>query len=256
MAQHLAKHFHWVITRPAHQAKKWQAYFEQHSLAFTLLPMLDIQPLSTHLDEADLHHLSHADFIIITSPNSITFLPENGLAVLKGQASKLYTMGAGTTDALVAQQIYPHYTPPHGFTSEDMLAHLSLSNVHNKKIVLLSGRGGRRALETQLSGLCAQITKIPIYMRQQKQHKESEVIALFSKLSQLEPIFLLTSVSCVLAILENTPASWQTWIKQQRIIVISQRLQDKAMTLGFSQVCLVPSMDVSHIVQQNSFVLC
>ncbi|MGE4348521.1 MAG: uroporphyrinogen-III synthase [Candidatus Berkiella sp.] len=236
-----------IITRPQKQSKAWIDYLIQHQVDYLCFPALEIKSLHTIWDEYQYEMLKKADILIITSPNCIYSAPPALLQQLQKNTFKIVTLGQGTSNALKQHGILPFLTAPDGTTSESLLAlaFFQPEKMHNKKIVILSGQGGRRYLDENLQQRHAQVHRIALYQRICPVGDPSETIAAIQRC--LRPIFVITSQEALINIIQLYPESALSWLKDQLFMVVSERILQYAKSLSFSKVWNVQSLEIDKI---------
>jgi uroporphyrinogen-III synthase len=211
------------------------------------LPMLEIEPLRfnpTQL-QAALSDLKHADYVFITSQNGIPSHQPELLDALK--MSKIISMGEATTQALMQHRCQVFFTAPPGSSSESLLneSWLQAREAQNKKIILMTGIGGRVLLSQMLQARGAQVQTLEVYRQLQPQIDLS--IMQYWQQSNDSFCFIATSANIVRNLIALTPTQNQAWLKQQTLVVISDRIRQLAIESGFKQIILATSASPAHI---------
>lgn len=247
-----AQDFTWVITRPPIDARSWQrklTVLEIESIKFPCLEILARYP--DKLSSVGIQKIQKADIFIITSPNSVRCLPENGLKVLKESSGTIISMGMGTTAALRQNNIQPDFTAARGISSERLLEldNLQARFVRHKKILLLAGEGGRALIQEQLQSRGADVKKIGLYQRVCPPKADWERLV---HLRNKPPLFVITSQSALINLLTLIPENHHIWLKQQHVMAVSQRLMDFAVQQKFCSVINSSSTALEELVSQFS----
>lgn len=149
-------------TRPAHQAAALSAALQAQGAQVQGLPLLAIQPLAQPAATlAALHAASSAHFWVCTSRNAVA----QALALLPAPhwPRRCYALGAGTASALAAQGIAAIALA--GGSSEELLALPELQQLAQQRGAIITGQGGRNALQAPLSARGAQLHTVPVYRR-------------------------------------------------------------------------------------------
>lgn len=236
-----------IITRPQKQSDAWIDYLTQHQVDYLCLPALEIKSLHTIWDEYHYEMLKNADILIITSPNCIYSAPLRLLQQLQKNIFKIVTLGQGTSNALKQHGIMSFFTAPDGTTSESLLelAFFQPEKMNNKRIVILSGQGGRRYLDENLQQRHAQVHRIALYQRGCPAGDVSETIGAIQRCSK--PIFVITSQEALTNIIRLFPETTLPWLKSQLFIVVSDRILQYAKSLSFGKVWNVQSLVIEKI---------
>lgn len=256
MVKLAANQFNWVITRPQHQAKAWEAYFLSKHIPYELFPLLEIVPKQEMMQQSFYEYLNGSERIVITSPNCIYHAPQPLSTILKAKQQCIYTMGQGTTAALQQLGIHPLYSAPVGASSETITSLADFRDVKGIKISILSGQGGRQYLVEKLQQAKAQVIKFPLYERKSIYYSPDQIQVFLGRLEGKTPLFLMTSVTSINALMRCVPQGALNWLKHQPMILISNRIYEHARALGFENIKIVPSMDICQIVQMNPFMIC
>tara|TARA_R110002110_G_scaffold65206_4_gene180018 strand:- start:102783 stop:103532 length:750 start_codon:yes stop_codon:yes gene_type:complete len=247
-----AQDYTWVITRPHIDAGIWLQKLAHLNIRAISFPCLQISAqYVTNLDLGLTQQIQESDLLIVTSSNSIRCLPDDGLNALKRQSGKIISIGSGTSATLEQHNIRPYFTGSRGFDSERLLASDFLQSeiIRHKKIVILSGQGGRGVLEQQLKLRGAFVQKLEVY---QRQCPDVSAKALLEKLQNQNAIFVITSQSALKNLLKIVPIEWHDWLKQQKFVVVSQRIKNFARQQKFSSVINTSSTSIEDIVNQFS----
>jgi uroporphyrinogen-III synthase len=222
-----------VVTRPAHQAARFQQMLEKAGAQVLLFPLISIRlPENPAAVLAKLRQLHTYDAALFISANAVVF----GVALLDaGQQQVLASLTLGaigkkTAQALNAQGLTVHWVPASGFASEDFLALPAVQNLNGKRILLFRGEGGRELLAETLRGRGATVEYVDVYQRicpqispvVLKQHHERQ---------QLDIIAITSSegIGNLLAL-----AGDPDWIKTIPLLVGSQRMVETARQAGFT----------------------
>ncbi|MBS0288971.1 MAG: uroporphyrinogen-III synthase [Proteobacteria bacterium] len=231
------------ILRPPHQAHTLADMVHQLQGEPILIPLYDIEPIK--IDDETISHwsaiIANADFIIVSSKNAVLYAPKQ----LFNQQSKAFivTMGESTTQALleVQQNQEIGYTAPAGSTSESVLSEpfFNTSMMHEKRVVLLAGEGGRTVFSEVLHARGALITWMKVYRMRQNIFDLSKYFLNWQNATHF--CFVATSSRILEGIFKMTPARDMAWLITRPLIVVSDRAQLQAKEMGFKQIFIAPS---------------
>lgn len=240
---------HWVLTRPSHQVPAWQQYLCKARVPHFVFPTVEIRPYFDIVTTDILSAVAAADLIVITSANSIFCAEESLIGLLQRHPEKIYCLGEGTAASLRQHQIEPHFIGAEGFTSERLLTQpcFSTENIAGKSVVVLSGVGGREILADTLKQRSARLTKIPLYQRATPVYSRDALQSDFQAFRQHEIVWMITSSSAIDGLHRLTPASFQTWMLQQRMVVVSERILSYAIRCGHIRVLNADTTDIAAI---------
>lgn len=162
-----------VITRPADEARPWQAALQQRGLATLLLPLIAVAGLP-HVQPPPLEGL---DAVMWVSGNAVRFFPPAVLANWPA-AVRCWAPGPGTARALRAAGVpaaaidEPTRDAPQ-YDSEALWAVVAPQMAPGKRLLLVRGRSqgaaapssGREWLIRQCEAAGAQVVVLPVYER-------------------------------------------------------------------------------------------
>lgn len=155
-----------LVTRPAGDADALLARLPELGATETHAPLLVIDPLSPSDDEAGIvADLDRIDFVIVTSRNAV----RHGLPRLADRwpqwplGQQWIAIGQATARALGAFGISAD--SPADERSEGLLALPALQDVAGKRVLLLTGEGGRGMIEQALSARGAHVKRLDVYRR-------------------------------------------------------------------------------------------
>ena len=172
----------------------------------------------------------HANKLLDTWPNAITYL----------------AVGQASTDAF--SDININSRCPDEATSEGLLSMPVLSDVKDKKIVILRGEGGRETLAQQLVKRGAKVNYSQLYRRQSiVSNKENDLL----KWQQLKiTIIVVTSAETLLTLVARVKGSDLQWLQRCTIIVPSLRVAKIADENGLTHVEISAGASNQAILQQ------
>ena len=226
---------HIVLMRPQAKAIQWQTLLSSQRAQSTVLPMIEIVP--THGDSLSLQSLKTADQIIISSQHAIQCASKDLILALSKMGVPIYTMGASITQALAQYDIEPIFTAPIGSQSEDLLNHpeLQKEKIFGKSMVLLIGKGGRTLIAKTLIERGAKVTPIQVYEQRALKYNMDEHLENWRHLNK-QIGFVVTSGNILDNFIQQIPKAHVSWLLQQPLIVISQRLVNIATEYGFKHI--------------------
>jgi uroporphyrinogen-III synthase len=154
-----------LITRPAHQAEGLARAVEEAGGRALRFPVLAIEALDDRSEAiAALQRLRTGDWVVFVSPNAV----ELGLGVVREHApagARFAAVGPGTAAALAAGGFEVAAAPAEGDGSEALLGHPSLRDMHDRRVVICRGEGGRGLIEQTLAGRGAEVAHAVLYRR-------------------------------------------------------------------------------------------
>jgi uroporphyrinogen-III synthase len=225
-----------LVTRPFEQAKNLVKLIEQHGGQPVLLPMLKIDPVLP--DETSLHQLQQLtgnELLIFVSANAVRYGHHYVPQAIRHELT-IAAIGRGTANELARAGLQVNLLPDTSHDSEALLALPQLSDVKDRHIVIVRGKGGREKLAETLRARGANVDYAEVYRRVAPEVKIDE---------HLSPagidIISITSGDALnnLAVLAH--AQQQTWVFEKPLVVFHNRIAQQAKELGFGKTVLVVS---------------
>lgn len=155
-----------LVTRPTQQADPLCALIEAAGGRALRLPVMDIRPAADPTAvQAGLARLADYDLAIFISANAVQYT----LGALAPRAwpdtVKIAAIGAATARALATRGLSVDIAPARDFTSEALLALTEFQSVHDRRILILRGAGGRETLRDSLNARGARVDYLEVYRR-------------------------------------------------------------------------------------------
>lgn len=198
---------------------------------------IDIEPVSFDVasNAASLELLATCDIVIWTSQQAVHHLPEAWWPALEQRHAHMICIGPTTGAALQSMGFYNAYTFPQGSTSETMLASNSLQQdiIRRKRVVVMSGEGGRTVLSDALKSRDAIVHKLAVYRRVLPKKPKLTLQQLMAwKINTL----YVTSAEALDNLMLLTEVSAYPHLKSITIFALSHRLKARASMLGFKDL--------------------
>ncbi|MES2683010.1 MAG: uroporphyrinogen-III synthase [Pseudomonadota bacterium] len=216
-----------LVTRPAHQAAGLVIKLEDAGALVSTLPLLAIAPpQDPEAARAALHAGANADFWIFTSANAV-----DGAQQLYGERwpATLFALGQGSVRALAR---HGHRAiAPEGGTSEDLLLWPELGDLQGKRVLIVTGEGGRQLLVQTLTARGAQVTLACCYRRLRVAHPPAVVQAALAATD----VAVLTSGEALMAVQALADVS------ALPLLLPSQRVAQAARASGCKAAILLPA---------------
>lgn len=242
-----------LVSRPAAQAEGLaRAIAAEGGLAIKC-PVLNIEPvIETPLDRQRVVNLDGYEGVIVVSRNAATL----GLARIDRFWPQLpahlrwFAVGKSTATCLKGDGIKP-LVPDSGFNSEALLAMSELSasaaaKLHQPKLLILKGEGGRELLEEQLTERGFSVDALPLYRRTTSCYTPQQIANL---LADGPPDALVaTSVDILMAM----DSLFQEAISNRfelPLVVASERIAVAAKELGYQRIISAASASDESITQ-------
>jgi uroporphyrinogen-III synthase len=227
-------------TRPREQAKALSSAIIQAGGVVLECPTLEIRPTDTAWLEL-LPPWAEVGYAIFVSSLAVKFFfaqcPQSWPAHIK-----VIAIGKGTRKALQAHGIRVDESPTIP-DSEHLLQCASLQALDNTKTLLLcKGVGGRDLIEEQLRLKGAKLLALDLYTRHLPAYSPSALQALWQ--NDLVDIILLSSEQSIHNLCLMLGESGCDWLRNNPVLVLSQRLADIAAGLGIRDIRICPPHDI------------
>lgn len=158
---------------------------------------------------------------------------------------KIAAVGGGTAKALKAANLRVDVYPVENWGSDGLLDLPEFQNVEGKKIALMRGEGGREWLEQSLRVRGAQVSQIIVYRRVKPTLDVAPYVKLFID-NEVDRV-VSTSGEGLYNLKEILNPAWDH-LQHVKLIVISQRMRDRALEYGFKEILLAKNPSQGAII--------
>ncbi|HEC58606.1 hypothetical protein LCGC14_1861560 [marine sediment metagenome] len=228
-----------LVTRPEQQAATLCNSITAGGGIAIAFPVIDILPISSW-NESKIS-INQQDMIIFVSRNAVIHF----MAGMQGSLPddiQLVAVGAGTAETMREQGLRVNILPPPPGGSEALLLMPELNNVQNKHILIVRGDGGREHLADTLIARDANIKYLEVYQRGLATRSKQEI-----ELAKTADCIVITSVAgldnvCLLINIDELTSKW--------LIVMSERIRQHALSLGFQHCVVVDDASDAAVMQQ------
>lgn len=227
-----------LVTRAAHQAASLVGLIESHGGRAITFPALEIGPTR---DSTTAEHLLRQawDLAIFISPNAVRFATRL-LAGHKLSSAHIGAVGETTAHALSEAGMPADQVPDGRYDSEGLLALPALRQMRDRRVLIVRGEGGRPLLGDSLRARGAKVSYAEVYRRLRPETNPTPMLGRWQ-----------TDVDLVIAtsaeVLDNLVAmlgeSGWPLLYETPLLVISERMAEKAHGLGFTQVLQASGAD-------------
>ncbi len=184
-----------------------------------------------------LRQLPKYDLAIFVSPNAVRYgvelLGEHGVPPRLPVAA----VGKGTARVLSEMGIAVDVLPQQRFDSEALLGLPQLTQVAGKRVLILRGNGGRPLLGDTLHERGAEVQYVEVYTRQ---YLTTDATALLSTWYEQVQIVTVTSCEILDGLFRILGEPGQPRLCQTPLVVVSERIRDRALELGCNQIIVAP----------------
>lgn len=226
-----------LVTRPQTQATVLSDLIAAQGGIAISFPVITIKKLATAV-QAD-SKLSDAAMIIFVSRNAVNYF----IADL-ANTIQCVAIGKGTAEAMQEKGLRVDLQPEKAIGSEGLLAIPELEDVSGKKIIIVRGKGGRELLADTLIARGATISYIEVYERCIASPSEEQCGA-----ALLADTIVCTSVAGVTNLKQLLENKFET-VLIKPLVVLSERIKQHAISLGFKQVNVSADASDQAIMQR------
>lgn len=203
--------------------------------------------------QAAIQKLNTTDIIIFTSRAAVLFGIEaiQNFGILPADI-KCVAIGPATKEALLQrgiQNVICPEDPP--YESEALLKLPIFQNIKDTSIKIFRGNGGRQLLFETLVARGAELEFVECYQRCVPSVNSYEIMKFFKENDSddnLDAIIIVMSIESLMNFKKMVPVELWSSIQRKPLIVISERLKQKAQDLGFSKVLLSKSTEDDSII--------
>ena len=230
-----------LVTRPQAQADALSNMIVKQGGTVIRFPVITIKQRDSRLwaDE----NFADVAMMIFVSRNAVNHFMAGSKAELPPQL-KLIAVGKGTADAMKQQGLTVDFLPTQSVGSEGLLLMPELEHVSGKKIVIVRGKGGRELLADTLIARGATISYIEVYERCITEPSREQCAA-----ALLADNIVCTSVAGVTNLTQLLNNEIDD-ILLKPLIVLSERIKQHALSLGFNQVTVSADASDQKIMQR------
>lgn len=225
-----------LVTRPVEQAVNLANLVKQHGGEPVLFPLLQIEPIEpAEAGKALFDKLGHDDLLIFVSANAVRCAQQ--YFVNKAPASlSIAAIGRGTANELARLGVKAGLVPGKSQDSEALLAMPELKNVKGRHVVIVRGEGGREKLAETLRARGAEVDYAEVYRRVAPDVRISSYIS-----TDKVDVITITSGEALTNLAEMAKQQDQSWLFEKPLVVIHDRIAQRAMQLGFNKPVQVTS---------------
>ncbi|MGD9163433.1 MAG: uroporphyrinogen-III synthase [Chromatiales bacterium] len=233
-----------LVTRAVHQASGLAGLIESQGGRAICFPALEIGPARDPASALELLRQGW-DLAIFISPNAVRHAFEL-LAGDRLQSHQIAAVGEATARALQNTGMPADLMPQHRYDSEGLLALPELQQMHNRRVLIVRGQGGRSLLGDSLRARGAKVGYAEVYRRLKPmvdptpllQHWQADV-----------DIVTATSVEVLDNLMAMLGESGASLLHLTPLLVISERMAMRARELGFKQVLQASGADDASVMK-------
>ena len=236
-----------LVTRPKAQAHEWLKAFQLQGWAVTSYPTLDILPLALLPEQKRfVLDLDLYQGVICISSNAA----ELGLELLADYwpqwpvRQDWYAVGPATAAAMEKWGLKP--LTANQSDSEGLLGLAQLQQVAGQRFLILKGEGGRETLRETLQARGALVDELPLYRRAAPDSDAGPVEHWLESDADVHITAISSGDGLKNLIVMAAPCV--TDLKEIPLLVVSERLAQFAVSLGFKKVLCAQGVKVAAIM--------
>jgi uroporphyrinogen-III synthase len=220
-----------LITRPLAQTANLKMLLEASDIEYAFFPTFEVKKIRSEVLK------QHYDVIIFISVNAVSFAEDYFNKIFTG-VHKVFAVGPITAQRLIDKDIKVDCFPKSNASSKELLAMQECSELTNKNVLIVRGKGGSETLKNHLIEM-NQVDYLEVYDRVpcefSKLHAES--IELF--LNYPKGVLMASSnesLSNVVRLFNLASSNNFDKLKSRKLIVFSQKIKVLAEKLGFENI--------------------
>ncbi len=225
-----------LVTRPEHQAQNLCDLINAQGGEAIAFPVISIKPMLVE-DKA----VSNCDMIIFVSRNAVSYFVD-GSRKKFNESIQCVAIGAGTAKRMIECGLRVDIQAPSPAGSESLLAMPEFQDAVDKQIVIVRGQGGRELLADTLTARGASVQYVEVYQRQIPSPNNDNI-----EQAKQAGCSIVTSVAGLDNLCQLIKGDT---LKNKRLIVISERIKQRALELGFQQIYVADDASDNAIVQK------
>ncbi|SJM93317.1 uroporphyrinogen-III synthase [Crenothrix polyspora] len=227
-----------LVTRPEHQADTLCQLITEQGGEAIRIPGLSIV---AHEDSAriqkTLAELAKFQWLVFISANAVNFaVKANGGKIHHNSLLCLVAIGSATAKALHAAGLTVDLMPTTAQNSDALLVMPQMQDVAGQRFLIVRGSGGRETLADTLRARGAKVTYLEVYKRRMPQADNTQLRALL--VTRQLAVVTATSVEILQNLLVMTGAGMRQYLLTTPLVVISERIRQAALAMGFEQVAV------------------
>lgn len=243
---------HILVTRPDFAQQASISCFEAAGFSCSSLPLLCIEPIDIDAQSAGI---IRNQFLNLDQFNKLIFISRNAAKLAVDLIDQYWpqlpvgidwiAIGPGTAAELNALNIDAKINE--GVDSEALLQSDHLQDLHEQRILIVKGEGGRALLQQQLQERGAKVEVAQIYKRHAC-HYTAQTIE--SKLKHVPDAIMITSGEALEAL---TAIPWPWPKSDTQLLVPSARIAQRANSLGYPNLIITSgASDLAMLTSLNT----
>lgn len=222
-----------LITRPEGQTAPLASSIARLGGEPIEFPTLCIEPVQVAAS------VEAYDWICFLSVNAVRHGAASLQATLQNATLRVAAIGKATAAALESLEIKVDVLPDDASHSEGLLAQL-LPQAASRRVLIVSGEGGRRLLQRELSAAGATVHTLEVYRRRRATPAAGQIAALETHWQEQGiGVVTATSVDALQSLTQILSEAGNRLLRATPLLTVSERIRDAATELGLRGECLI-----------------
>ena len=219
-----------IITRPTGQCEVLASLVEAAGGHGFILPAMSIEPTSAASDwPSGCPNINEYQLLVFISRNAVKY----GVHYLSDCDMDIAAVGPSTAKSLEAEGYPANVVSHQGFTSEALLDHPRLQDLHGKRVLIVRGVGGRDLLKQSMTARGARVDYLEVYCRTEADIPAGVLDQVRKELDSGHIRFVTaTSVQTLENTLQLLGAEARHLLGRSQLVSASDRVVQKAEELG------------------------
>ena len=220
-----------LLTRPLSQVGNLQSLLEDSDLDYVLFPALEINKIDTVAPSESY------DVIIFISVNAVIYAEEY-FSQLFVEPLKVFAVGPTTAKKLTDKGIKVDAYPLENASSQELLAMPECSELSDKKVLIVRGKGGSETLKNSLK-VMNQIDYLEVYRRTACEVSRLHIESIERFIQTPDGIVIANSVKSlfnIVKLVREIRSYYEDQLKSRTLVVLSERIKIQAQSIGFKNV--------------------
>ena len=220
-----------LITRPLAQTENLKALLKVANIDYAFFPAFEIKKISTEVLNKKY------DVIIFISANAVNYA-EDYFDEIFVEPFKVFAIGPITAQRLIDKDIKVDCFPKFNASSMELLAMQECSELIDKRILIVRGKGGSETLKDNL-GKFNQVDYLEVYERVPCEFSSLHAQSIKVFLDSTNGVLMAgsnESLSNVVRLFNFDSSNNFDKLKSRKLIVFSQKIKVLAEKLGFENI--------------------
>lgn len=234
-----------LVTRPLAQVDKLQILLKKANLDYALFPAFEVQKLMPKIPS------ERYDVIIFISVNAVIYAHEY-LPQLLVKNQKIFAIGSTTANKLMSVGVQVSAYPKENASSAALLSLDECQSVSDKRILIVRGQGGTETLKNELE-LSNQVDYLEVYERKMLDASELHQKSIERFMKDRTGVVLGNSNQTLLntlSLVESINPDYVSRLKKYPLLVLSERIQTFARSLGFGKVHIALGLGDKEVLNE------